>query len=221
MGIRHVSGISQWGGYQRAKLISDLRDLSNLEASEVAGRLGMSTTEVNRRYNAIKALQQMIADESFGDYASPHTYPIFHEALALPIVRAWLGWSQVNRRFENEQTREQFYELISPHQGDNNTDEEPKINSYQQVREFRYIIPNPDAKRILLDPSKSFIQALSVANEEARRRDWITTVTEACSALTSVSHLQLRGLDEDTLREIEKLQEATADLLDSYRRLTA
>lgn len=27
MGIRHVGGIKQWGGYQRAKLVADLRDL--------------------------------------------------------------------------------------------------------------------------------------------------------------------------------------------------
>lgn len=71
MGIRHVSGIDEWGGYQRAKLIAVMRDGLGLEAGEVAERLGLSTHEVNRRYRAFKALEQMLDDEEYGEYAEP------------------------------------------------------------------------------------------------------------------------------------------------------
>jgi hypothetical protein len=74
MGVRHVSGIDQWGGYQRAKLVVELRDDFKLEAGEVAERLGMSTHEVNRRYRAFKALQQMLQDEEYLDFAKPEMY---------------------------------------------------------------------------------------------------------------------------------------------------
>lgn len=59
MGIRHVSGTKQWGGYQRAKLVTTMRDELGLDAGEVAERLAMSTQEVNRRYRAFKTLNQM------------------------------------------------------------------------------------------------------------------------------------------------------------------
>ncbi len=52
MGVRHVGGIKEWGGYQRAKLIADLRDIYHLEAADVAAKLGLLTREVNRRYRA-------------------------------------------------------------------------------------------------------------------------------------------------------------------------
>ena len=49
MGIRHVGGIKQWGGYQRAKLIADLRDEHDLEPGDIAEKLALSVVEVNRR----------------------------------------------------------------------------------------------------------------------------------------------------------------------------
>jgi hypothetical protein len=76
MGVRHVSGIDQWGGYQRAKLVVELRDDFGLEPGEVAERLGMKANEVNRRYRAFKALQQMQKDEEYSDVARPEMYPM-------------------------------------------------------------------------------------------------------------------------------------------------
>ena len=75
MGIRHVSGINQWGGYQRASLIVMMRDKLHLDPPNVADRLGLSTHEVNRRYRAFKALSQLEAHEEFGEHAKAGMYP--------------------------------------------------------------------------------------------------------------------------------------------------
>jgi hypothetical protein len=58
MGVRHVSGIKGWGGYQRALLVATLKEKFSLESNEVAQRLAMTVQEVNRRYRALKALQR-------------------------------------------------------------------------------------------------------------------------------------------------------------------
>jgi hypothetical protein len=42
MGIRHVGGIKQWGGFQRAKLIADLHDDHELDSGLIAQKLGLS-----------------------------------------------------------------------------------------------------------------------------------------------------------------------------------
>jgi len=75
MGIRHVGGIKEWGGFQRAKLISDLQDTHLLDSASIAQRLGLSVQEVNRRYRAFRALQQMSEDEVYSEYATAAMYP--------------------------------------------------------------------------------------------------------------------------------------------------
>ena len=106
MGIRHVGGIREWGGYQRAKLIADLHDIHNLEPTSISERIGLSVIEVTRRYRAYKVLQQMQVDENYSDHATPNLYPLFHEAVSLPAVRDWLGWSVANSAFDDDEQRE-------------------------------------------------------------------------------------------------------------------
>lgn len=108
MGIRHVSGIKQWGGYQRAQLVATLKDKYKLESTKIAQRLGMSSNEVNRRYRGFKALRQMMEHDEFGDAARSTMYPIFHEAVSLPTVRDWLGWSEETAKFTKADELAQF-----------------------------------------------------------------------------------------------------------------
>jgi ParB-like nuclease domain len=157
MGIRHVSGIRQWGGYQRAKLVTELRDRHGLESTEIGSRLGMSTQEVNRRYRAFKALEQMQQDEEYGDRATPSMYLLFHEAVSAPVIRQWLGWHDTTNNFDDDEERTRFYELITPFEGDEGEpSHEAKISTFSQVRELKTILPNPEAKRVLFEHDRSF-----------------------------------------------------------------
>ncbi len=111
MGIRHVGGIKQWGGYQRAKLIADMHDKHDLDLGDVAQKLGLSPREVNRRYRALKVLQQMGENDDFGDLAAPKLYPLFHEAVAVPEIRTWLGWNADKVQFEDVSSSQHFLQL--------------------------------------------------------------------------------------------------------------
>lgn len=226
MGIRHVGGIKQWGGYQRAKLVADLRDIHHYDTTEVADRLGMTKHEVNRRYRALKALQQMQEDEEFADYASSNMYPIFHEAVSLPAVRSWLDWDDNRMTFENEESLHQFYSLITPSREDG--DEEgldsgnpPKIATYSQVRELRSILSKAEATAILLDPSSSFSDALAIAKAEELSKTWKTQVTEAIGSLSSMGVFELENLDDDGIAVISKVRDIAGRLLETRQRLVA
>lgn len=226
MGIRHVGGIKQWGGYQRAKLVADLRDLHGYDTTEVADRLGMTKHEVNRRYRALKALQQMQEDEEFADYATSAMYPLFHEAVSLPAVRTWLEWDDSAMEFQNEETLHEFYGLIAPLQHDEDSESgdgapTPKISTYSQVRELRSILGNGEASQLLLDPQRSFSEALAVAKAEELSRTWKSQVAEAVSALTSMSVLDLEGLDNDDLTLIERTREIADRLLATHKKLVS
>ncbi len=221
MGVRHVAGINEWGGYQRAKLVTELRDEFSLDTSEVASRLGMTPHEVNRRYRAFKALHQMETDEEFGDRAEATMYPIFHEAVSLPIVRQWLGWSDDEALFTNENALRQFYELIAPVEDEDGVLPEPKITTYSQIRELRSILEIPEAKRLLLDPSRSFHEAVGTAKAEQLAGSWATEIAEAVAALKSVGALELARLSADDIGEIEKLRDLAQELLDTYAKVVS
>ena len=226
MGIRHVGGIRQWGGYQRAKLVAELRDLHQYDTTEVADRLGMTKHEVNRRYRALKALQQMENDEEFADYANSTMYPLFHEAVSLPAVRSWLGWNDVTFQFDDEEQLHQFYSLLVPNENDDEGEggdlrDAPKITTYSQVRELRVILTNSDAKHFLLNPDHTFSEALAIAKAEELSKTWKSQVTEAIGALSSMTVLDLEGLDAEGKDVIVRVRDVADRMLTTYGKLVA
>ncbi|MGW4206792.1 hypothetical protein ACWEIJ_02280 [Lentzea sp. NPDC004789] len=222
MGIRHVGGIRQWGGYQRAKLVTELRDRHSLESAEVGARLGMSTQEVNRRYRAFKALEQMQHDEDFGDLALPSMYPIFHEAVSLPAVRDWLGWVEARNEFTNDEERAKFYGLVTVSEDhEEGSSKAPKITTYAQVRDLRAILPIPEARRLLFDSDRTFGESLAVAKAEELSKSWGAQIAEAVAALKTIGALELKNMKPDDLEDVKSLRDVAIDLLATYEKLNS
>jgi hypothetical protein len=221
MGVRHVGGIREWGGYQRAKLVTQLRDTYSLDGGEIGSRLGMSTQEVNRRYRAFKSLAQMQEDEEYGHRAKPAMYALFHEAVAVPPVRTWLGWNEGSYRFEGEDSLREFYELIAPTEPDEGETPVAKITSYSQVRQLRTVLGHPDATRTLTDPAKTFDDALALAKADELSRTWVAQVAEAAAALKMIGWKELSQLTSEDIAEIARLAETAAELIETHDKLTA
>ena len=221
MGIRHVSGIKQWGGYQRAKLVADMKDQYEMDTGEVADRLAMSAQEVNRRYRAFKALEQMTDDDEYSSNAGAEMYPIFHEALAIPIVREWLAWNDVTKQFTNHESLRQFYSLITPAENDDGVVSPPKIPTYTQVRELRDILPNAEAKRLLLDSSANFADALMVIARVKLSKAWASQVSQAIAALKTIALEELKAMTTDELASIEELRNTAQERLNDFQKLTS
>lgn len=215
MGIRHVGGILEWGGYQRAKLIADLKDTHGIDLGDVAQKLALTPNEVNRRYRAYKALQQMQQDEQYADLATAKLYPIFHEAVSLPVAREWLGWDGQEFKFLDIRQLEHFYELITPRLKDEDGgEEEPKINTYMDVRALRDILPNPEAKADLLDMKRNISDALSIARTKEMSKRWRVEVNDANTALNNIGALEVKKLVEKDWLLIQELAKTTNSLLE-------
>lgn len=211
MGIRHVSGIKQWGGYQRAKLVVTMRDELGLNPNDTADRLGMSTHEVNRRYRAFKALQQFKEHEEYGDHFKPSLYPLFHEAVSLSPVKEWLHWSEEYSKFENESELDKFYDLLTPSRIDSGDDDQehypPKIATYSHVRELKSILPNPDAFESLInDKEASFDETLAIAKQPEIARNWLRTISAAKRNLEEMSIKIIKEISDDDLQTLKDLQ---------------
>ena len=219
MGVRHVSGIKEWGGYQRAKLVAVLRDERGLESSDVGERLAMSTQEVNRRYRAFKTLEQMSHHEIYGPYVRPDMYALFHEAVSLPVVREWLGWDVNETTFTNQDTLPLFYGLITPGESEDGDTIDAKITTFRQVRDLKDVLPSTDAKTALLDPLRTFLDALTIARRDELTRSWRSSVASVISSLGSIPVSEVRHMSPEDIAEIERLRDAANELLDSYTRL--
>ncbi len=222
MGIRHVSGISNWGGYQRAKLIATLRDDLGQTPQDIADSLGLTVHEVNRRYRAFKALQQMKEDEEFAEYATPDLYPLFHEAVSIPAVREWLGWDDASFRFEKDTDLKQFYQLLCPRAGDEEEAQaDAKISSREEMRRLGEILPKPEARRVLLDATKQFQDALSLANQDQMARAWASEVGAAVVALDSMGVSELKRLTPDDIALLRRISDKALERIRDLEQLVA
>lgn len=193
MGVRHVGGIKEWGGYQSAKLVAELKDEHQLDTNGISSRLGLSAMEVNRRYRAFKALGQMRMDEEFGERASAQQYALFFEAISGTRIKEWLKWDDATSAFLDTENRRIFYSLIAGVDGsDTNPEQEPKITRYLEVRELRLILDNEAAYQILLDPERSFSDASAEVKAAAVAHSWRAAVRNVAAALESVGAREMQ-----------------------------
>jgi hypothetical protein len=116
-GLRHVSGIKEWGAYQKARAVHVLRE-SGVSPQEAGQSLGLSTRSANQLWRSYLALEQMTGDEEFGEYADPRRYSYFEEVFKRANVRDWLGWSDNDRHFTNASRLREFYSWMVGEPGD-------------------------------------------------------------------------------------------------------
>jgi hypothetical protein len=223
MGLRHVSGIKQWGGYQRAKLVVEMVNDFHLSIGEAAKQIGMSPHEASRRYRALKALEQMQNDEEYGSMADPRMYRLFHEAVSVVKVKDWLGWHEDEHRFTNEAHLEKFYKLLTPDTPEDEEESgrarEPKIRTYLDVRDLRDILGTVEAEECLFDPEKSFNEALAIANASTAP-NWTPRIQAASQTLKKMPASTLKSLSVAEISPLKGLYDLLKETLGDWAKLT-
>ena len=207
MGIRHVSGIKAWGGYQAASLVVTMREEHDLSAQETAERLGLSVQDANRRYRARKVLAQMEEDEQYGDQATGSLYPVFEEALSGRPLREWLGWNVDALRFEDSANLEEFYQLLVPIEDDDGRVVEPRLKTFSDTRDMKKIVGNPEALSNLLGPDGSLARALAVIEDIPPANGWRRAAERAIRELDQVGLEQIYALDDGDLEILRRLRQ--------------
>jgi hypothetical protein len=200
MGIRHIAGPKEWGAYQQALLVSELKDDEHLEFKEIGEALGISSVEASRRYRAIGALKQMEGDELFSKKAEPAFYRLFHELVALPDVRKRFGWSSEEGAFEDTEKARQFFELIC---GDAKND--PKIKTYGDVRKLKSVVGNPKAEDSLFDTDEPLSEAIRIGEQGRKSVGASDLLGEAKASLMGIGLFQAQKLNKKDVAVIDEL----------------
>lgn len=207
-GLRHVSGIKEWGAYQKAKTIHALRT-SGLTGQEAGQSLGLSTRAANKAYRCYLALESMKASEEFGEHAEPKMYSYFDEIFKNSEVRTWLKWSDATGVFENASGLLRFYSWIVPNTEDDDGDSNatPKLPGAKSVRELSQIINDEQAMAVFDAPNGTLARALA-RYEAEHPDDWYPKVLAALSAVRSLTPTMLRSMELDAEDKIKELIEA-------------
>lgn len=213
-GLRHVSGVKEWGPYQKAKAVHALRK-TGLSAQEAAQSLGLSTRAANTSYRCFLALEAMKIDEEFGEFADPKMYSYFEEIQKRPTVRDWLAWSDEAERFTNEDRLREFYSWITPSSDDPGP---PKLSEARSVRELAQVISDEAALSILRSPEGTLSRALA-KYEADHPEDWFPKIISAISALKSLTPDDLRKLDLPMIQALQDLRERAQQALNDRETL--
>lgn len=206
-GLRHVSGVKEWGPYQKAKAVYALR-MSGLTAQEAAQSLGLSTRAANASFRCFLALEQMKSDDEFGDHAEPKMYSFFEEVFKRPGVKDWLEWSDDKGRFVNSANLREFYSWITP--GEDSSP--PKLGEARSVRELGDIVKDENALNVLRSADGSLSRALA-KYEIDHPADWYPKIVAAETALKALTPEMLRRMDAESVKSLADLKEAIAQAL--------
>jgi len=217
MGIRHIAGPKAWGAYQQAQLVLELHDTEGYDFKNIGEHLGISTVEVARRYRAMKALKSMEGDDLYAEKADPDFYRLFHELVSLPDVRVRFGWDVTQDTFSDVERAREFYELIAPREDDGDA----KLKTYSDVRKLKFIVGQPRAESILLDPDKSLADALTAAENKRGEIDTSHTplaevFSQILTKLEKTSINDLRALRSTDIKSIEQIVAVLDEIKRNY-----
>jgi len=197
-GLRHISGIKEWGAYQKAKAIFELRRNQNLPPNEAAQCIGLSTRAANKAYKCYLALEYMKADEEVGEFAEPKYYTYFDEVFKKAEVKNWLGWNDITEQFENIDNLKDFYSWIVK------TDEcDSKIKEAKDIRELAMVVSDKTALHVFKSENGSLTRALS-QYQTNHPDDWMVTID---SAVVVLKNLTIESLTNAAEQDIEKLNQ--------------
>lgn len=218
-GVRHISGVREWGPYQKARALDTLTSQMGMELREAAGALGLGPIQAKRALNTLHALEQMTQDEEFGEFAEPDMFSYFLHIMGKPVLRdEFLDWSEEDQAFTDEDNLRLLYSWITP-------DEEgtQKITRAIDLRdELTKVVPVSEALEKLKQPNTTLRDAVDVLRERKPEPiDWETPVREALKVLGLVPADHLENLNEDKTSLLERLIEVASKKLEQARKLSS
>jgi hypothetical protein len=216
-GLRHVSGIKEWGPYQKARAVWVLREAGSTP-QQVAQSLGLSTRAANQFWRSYLALEQMREDEEYGESAQPRQYSYFEEVFKRSNVKDWLAWSDAERKFTNEQRIREFYGWMVGEPGEDDERSDPKLPEAKSVRDLSQFIDDDAALAVFRAEGGTLARALA-RYETEHPEAWQGSIEGAETTLAAFTPDLLRGLRPEDIQTLERLRDRVMRVLQDRDRL--
>jgi len=212
MGMRHVTGVKQWKGFSKAKLIVKLKDDKHYTFAQIANKLTSRPNEIKKRYNAIKLLENMI-DSNYDYEDISDLYTLFIETLGKPAFRDWLEYDEDQIKFKNQVNLERFYSWIIPLYDEESGDtKRPIITNPQSLRETSKILDDSTALDIL-ETERDVFKA--VANSVILKdREIYKTLKKIYESSRSISLEDILNIDEDGIKLLKNIEKNFSEMIE-------
>ena len=174
-----------------------------MSPQEAAQSLGLSTRAANNAYRCFIALENMKANEEFGEATDPRMYSYFEEIFKRPDVKTWLAWSDEGEEFTQIDRVNEFYSWIVPSGEDGGGT--PKLPEAKNVRDLASIVQDENALSVLRGPDGTISRALARYQID-HPEDWYPKVMAATAALKTLTPDMLRNMDAPTLSSLNDLK---------------
>ena len=229
-GVRHVTGIREWGPYQQAQVVAMMID-DGKEQTEICEVLGLARRRINILRRCFYALEQMRRDDDYGDKARPPLFSAFDEAFKLPVLRDdWLEWDDERNLFLNEEHRKLFYSWLVGSEDDEGIKHPAKISDPKQIRRLPQLMTDAVLfKRFCDSPALGLEEALQGVPSPKSSIQWRDFLGNLVSILSQVPAVDLENAtkeDEDLLLragsrlyEMDQCHQASSQWVSNLRKL--
>lgn len=221
-GLRHVSGIKQWGVYQQSKLISTLREENGYGPSQAAASLGISTRECNRLYRAFKALKQAQSFEDYEDEIDEKKFSYFEEALKNAKVKEWLDWDDTTSTFRNAKNLELFISwMIGEEDGTTGERMSPRLNEAKSVRLLNKIMDTSSFEAFINDKNQKLEVLEAEENIKTKNLNWAQGVKDVKRIVEELPTSIVKNMSDEQKKILNSLIDVINNILEDNKKLNA
>lgn len=215
-GSRHLSGVKDWGPFEKATAIMGLLN-DGKSATEVGAILSISAIEVNRFKRGYQALKQWSDDDEYGKFAVPDMFNIIQTVTTQPYLRdEWLQWSESDGRFEDESNVKLLYGWICPSE---DLGGRRKISDVRYIRSLPEILNDEEAYSELLEPDRTIVDAYAIIITK-KKQEKIDFKQDLRKALRTLQRLPVDiMIDPNEVSILEQIQKLVTLRIEQSRRL--
>lgn len=119
-GLRHITGISEWSAYNKAKLLVEQMEQEQLTLTDAGKRFGLSAFGAGQWVRGYYAFKQAREESDYVGEVDERSYPYFQEIFSRSSapVREWLEWKEEEYKFKNPLNLNEFVGWLYPRPGD-------------------------------------------------------------------------------------------------------
>lgn len=227
-GLRHITGISDWSAFNKAKLLVEQMQDEGLTLTDVGKRFGLTPYGAGQWARGFYAFKQAAEESDFINEVDERSYPYFQELFSRSsaLVREWLGWNEKKSRFENELNFNEFVSWLYPRDPDKSAESEETNESFGEwekrplrtrddIRQIAYLLredkPAFERFRKELDIEQAYAQALSAKYEKENRErqdveEEFFAAVESCVRVLQNIPLRLLTNQDKKARVIEHIK---------------
>jgi hypothetical protein len=238
-GLRHITGISDWSAFNKAKLLVEQMEEEGLTLTDVGKRFGLTPYGAGQWVRGYSAFKQAREESDYVNDVNELSYPYFQELFSRSsaAVREWMEWSEPERRFKNALNFNEFVSWVYPkvsttEELDESQDHEiekkgdfdnRKLRTRDDIRQIAFLLREDKSGfekfRRELDVERAYSEAIAKKYEREAREsldrseEVFETIAECISTLDNVPHKLLKEPTRARLMtSLEKLEKAINEL---------